>query len=149
MDRRILEEYARRQQVKSAVTGLIEGIESEYFDKQLRFVRDPSRNKAALATRRAGKTSMWSRYTTAECMLHPGVLIRIWAINRLRAKQLLWDEFQNVFRRHGIEVIHTGVPQPGQVKMHETELTLRFGNGSEIRLLGACLLYTSPSPRDA
>lgn len=69
---------------------------------------------------------MWARYCTIECLEKPGSLIRIWAINRLRAKQLLWQEFIDVAARHKV-----------RIKTHETELTIRFENGSEIRLLGA------------
>jgi hypothetical protein len=96
------------------------------FDKQIAFIDDPSRNKASLCTRRAGKTSMWARYCTIVALENPGSLVRIWAINRLRAKQLLWNEFQFVCKRHKVEI-----------ETHATELTIRFENGSEIRLLGA------------
>lgn len=126
VQRAILEEFQRRKTERSAVTALVRRIRAELFDKQLAFLDDPSRNKAALCTRRAGKTSMWVRYTTAEALTKPRVLIRIWAVNRLRAKQLLWDEFVYLFKRHGINA-----------KLHETELTIKFDNGSEIRLLGA------------
>lgn len=137
MNRDLLEEYARRERSKAAVSALTAAVRSEYFDRQRAFVEDKNRNKLALCTRRAGKTNIWPRYTVSEALERPGVLIRVWAVNRLRAKQLLWDEYNALFRRHGIEVTHTGYPQGSQVKMHETELTLRFGNGSEIRLLGA------------
>lgn len=124
--RRAAEELARRQQAQNRAATTIDGIRAELFDNQRQFIDDPSRNKAALCTRRAGKTSMWSRYCTIEALRHPGALIRVWAINRLRSKQLLWEEFRTVFHRHKIPV-----------KMHETELTMRFENGAEIRLLGA------------
>ena len=124
--RRAAEELARRESNLSRARSLTATIRGELFDKQLRFIDDPARSKAALCTRRAGKTSMWARYCTMVCLEQPNSLIRIWAINRLRAKQLLWQEFKNVFARHRISV-----------KEHETELTMRFENGSEIRLLGA------------
>jgi hypothetical protein len=121
-----LEEFLRRTSSKVQATGVVENIRRELFDKQLAFIDDTSRNKAALCTRRAGKTSMWSRYCTMTALLHPKSLVRIWGISRLRTKQLLWQEFLDVAARHRIKV-----------KLHETELTLRFENGSEIRLLGA------------
>ena len=124
--RRAAEELARRQAALAGARDLTAAIRQELFDKQLDFIDDPSRNKAALCTRRAGKTSLWSRYCTIVALEHPGCLIRIWGISRLRAKQLLWEEFAKVHARHKIKV-----------KPHETELTIRFENGSEIRLLGA------------
>lgn len=104
----------------------VAGLRSELFDKQLEFIDDPSRNKAALCTRRAGKTSMWSRYCIGEALSKPGALIRIWGISRIRVKQLLWNEFKQVAARHRIPVT-----------LHETELTMRFSNGAEIRFVGA------------
>lgn len=124
--RRAAEELARRQNALVRAGSVTAAIRKELFDKQLRFIDDPSRNKAALCTRRAGKTSMWARYCTIVCLEKPKSLIRIWAINRLRAKQLLWQEFLDVSARHRVSI-----------RTHETELTIRFENGSEIRLLGA------------
>lgn len=126
-DRAILEELARRQRAKESVSGMVVSIEREYFRQQRAFVKDPSRNKAALCTRRAGKTNIWPRYATTTALENPRSLTRIWAINRLRAKQLLWSEFKYLFDRHQIQ----------DVKLHETELTITFPNGAEIRLLGA------------
>lgn len=125
-ERALLEEFSRREAQKEKVLPVIEAIRAELFQQQLDFMDDPSRNKAACTTRRAGKTSMWVRYTTSVALLHPSSLMRIWGITRLRAKQLLWDEFQKLFARHKIKV-----------KLNETELSIKFDNGSEIRLVGA------------
>lgn len=127
LDRKLaLAELARRAGAQQRAASVVGAIRGELFDKQLAFIDDASRNKAALCTRRAGKTSMWSRYCTIVALENPKSLIRIWGISRLRAKQLLWQEFKDVFARHRIKV-----------KEHETELTMRLENGSEIRLLGA------------
>ena len=124
--RKAAEEIARRARSRERAGEVVTAIRGELFDKQIDFIDDQSRNKAALCTRRAGKTSMWARYCTCVCLEHPKSLVRVWAINRLRAKQLLWQEFIDVCARHKVTV-----------KTHETELTIRFENGSEIRLLGA------------
>lgn len=124
--RKAAEELARREAARVRAGSVVDAIRSELFDKQVAFIDDESRNKAALCTRRAGKTSMWSRYCTILAITKPRSLIRVWAINRLRAKQLLWVEFKDVAARHRIKI-----------DAHETELTIRFDNGSEIRLLGA------------
>ena len=124
--RRAAEELARRERALAGAKTVTKSIRSELFQQQLDFLDDPSRNKAALCTRRAGKTSLWPRYATIVALERPGVLIRIWGISRLRAKQLLWEEFKSVCARHKVKI-----------QAHETELTIRFENGSEIRLLGA------------
>lgn len=124
--REALEELARRKLALTEASVVTAAIRRELFDKQLDFIDDRSRNKAALCTRRAGKTSMWSRYCTIVALENPKSLIRVWGISRLRAKQLLWNEFLDVCARHEIKI-----------DSHETELTITFENGSEIRLLGA------------
>lgn len=120
------EELARRAQEKHGAKSVVNDIRAELFDRQLSFIDDTSKYKAALCTRRAGKTSMWSRYCVSEAIQNNRALIRIWAVSRIRAKQLLWSEITDVCRRHAIKV-----------DTNETELSIQFENGSEIRLLGA------------
>lgn len=124
--RRAAEELARREQALVRARSLTAAIRAELFDRQLNFVDDPARNKAAICTRRAGKTMMWPRYCFIVALEKPKSLIRIWGITRLRVKQLLWQEFVDVAARHKI-----------RIKAHETELTMRLDNGSEIRFVGA------------
>lgn len=121
-----MREYNRRLERRNAVAAQVAKIKGELFPQQVSFVDDPAREKGALCTRRAGKTSMWARYARIVSLEKPKGIIRIWAINRLRAKQLLWDELKELDQRHGIECSY-----------NETELTARLPNGSEIRLLGA------------
>ncbi len=125
-DRLILEEFELRRQQKLAAEATVASIMDELFGQQQGVVQDPSRNKAALCTRRAGKTEIWPRYATIVALENPRSLIRIWAINRLRAKQLIWENLKLLCARQQLKVV-----------FHETELTAKFENGSEIRLLGA------------
>ena len=119
-------ELARRRDARLQAGQVTAGIRAELFKQQLDFIDDVSRNKAALCSRRAGKTSMWARYCFITALETPRALIRLWGITRLRTKQLLWQEFLDVAARHSIPV-----------KSHETELTIRLENGSEIRFVGA------------
>lgn len=119
-------ELLRRHLATQEAGGVVAGIRKELFDKQLAVVDDPSRNKAALCTRRAGKTNIWSRYGVITCLLKSRSIVRIWASSRLRCKELMWAEINDVCRRHRIKV-----------KTHETELRVTFENRSEIRLVGA------------
>lgn len=124
--RRAAEELARRGTSLAKASTITAAIRAELFDRQINFIDDPSRSKCAICTRRAGKTMMWPRYCFITALEKPGALIRIWGITRLRVKQLLWKEFQDVAARHKIKV-----------KEHETELTMKLDNGSEIRFVGA------------
>jgi hypothetical protein len=124
--RKAAEELARRAGAQSRASAVVADIRAELFDKQLAFVDDTSRNKAARCTRRAGKTMMWPRYCIITALEKPKCLIRIWGITRLRTKQLLWQEFLDVCARHKIKY-HS----------HETEATITLDNGSEVRFLGA------------
>ena len=134
--RRAAEELARREASLVRASSVVNGIREELFDRQLAFVDDPDTNKAAMCTRRAGKTAMWPRYCFIVALEHPGSLIRVWGITRLRAKQLLWEEFIKVAARHKIKI-----------KFHETEAWIRLDNGSEIRFLGADKLKEAEKKR--
>lgn len=101
-------------------------IIGELFDRQQAFWADPSKRKAVLGSRRAGKTEMWARIFTVVALENPRSLSRIWSHARLRAKELLWDQFRFLHGRHGIKV-----------ETNETELSIRFPNEAIIRLVGA------------
>ena len=121
-----IEELARRGTSLAKSATIVEAIRDELFEQQLQVWDDPSRLKAALCTRRAGKTELWTRYATAKALENPGKLIRIWAQTRLRVKQQLLVPFKHLCARHKIPV-----------EIHETELSIKFDNGAEIRLVGA------------
>lgn len=124
--RKAAEELLRRETARAQAGALSKSIREELFNRQLEVETDTSRLIAVLCTRRAGKTEMWPRICVMKALATPRVLIRIWAQSRLRVKQLLWQPLKLLCLRHKIEFI-----------AHDTELTLRFPNGSEIRLVGA------------
>jgi hypothetical protein len=127
MDRRLaLEELARRKELRQQADGVAGEILGELFDKQRRFADSPSRNLAVIGSRRAGKTDMWPRIATAKALIRPRSLVRVWSHARARTKELLWQRFQYLLGRQGIK--H---------KPHEVELSFKFENGSEVRLVGA------------
>jgi len=122
----ILAEVAARKAARERVAVTVAAIAGELFDKQLALWMDPAREKAALCTRRAGKTECWTRIATITALERPRGLVRLWAINRLRCKQLIWEPLMYLLARH--QIAH---------EANETELTVRLFNGAEIRLLGA------------
>lgn len=100
-------------------------LDRRLFDKQLAFIRDPSRHKCARCTRRAGKSVLIPNYAVREAY-RTGGLVRIWAITRLRVKQLHWENLKKACAAAGIEFTP-----------NEAELTVKLENGGEIRLVGA------------
>ncbi len=128
-DRLILEEFELRRVQQAQGAAKVGLILDELFAQQQDFVADKSRNKGALCTRRAGKTEMWPRYALKVALENPRSLIRVWAINKQRAKELLWEPLRFLCARHEIKWVYPGTS--------ETTQTIRLENGSEIRLLGA------------
>ena len=124
--RAVYEEHQRRRMERARSTELCARIVSELFDRQQTFEKDPSKRKAVLGSRRAGKTEMWARILTKVALENPRTLSRVWSHARLRAKELLWDQFRFLHARHGIKV-----------ETNETELSIRFPNDAIIRLVGA------------
>lgn len=127
-ERALLEETVRRLRVQAqpAAEPVLRAIRQELFAEQLALIDDPSREKAALCTRRAGKTETDQRYAPLEAMKHPGSLVRIWGITRMRCKELMWLPLKYLFERHKVAV-----------KANDTELRIFLSNRSEIRLVGA------------
>lgn len=107
---------------------MIAKLEGSLFKQQIDFVRDPSKAKGALCTRRAGKTTMVPRYLFITALENPGSISRYWAISRIRAKELVWEELKRVGRSLGFSI---------KDYFNETELTIRLPNESEIRIRGA------------
>jgi hypothetical protein len=112
-------------EVRARIEDIVAKIECELFEKQLAFINDTSRFKAARCTRRAGKSELISRYAVKVALLTKGI-VRIWAITRLRVKQLHWKLLKSVLDRAGVEFTP-----------NETELTCVLATGGEIRLVGA------------
>lgn len=100
-------------------------LERRLFDKQRAFATSGAKRKAALCSRRSGKTKLIVRYALVEAV-RTGAIVQIWGITRLRSKQLFWEDLKKVSLRCGIEG-----------RANETELTFRVANGGEVRLLGA------------
>lgn len=105
-----------------------------FFDKQLAYAQDSSRRKAALCTRRAGKTTMIARLHFAD-VLRTGKDTKIYAITRQRAKDLFWRDLQETDRQLGTHA-----------KFNEVELSITL-NGGQIKLTGADKLKEAEKAR--
>lgn len=116
---------AETQRRINAVRGLA-------FDRQLDFIDDPARRKVLLCARRAGKTGADAIYLVQEALRHPNSLCLFACITRDRAKAIMWDG------KSGLKWVDRAAQLGlGKWGFNESELTMRFPNGSRIRLFGA------------
>ena len=98
----------------------------ELFPEQRKFVDDKNRTKAALCTRRAGKTEACARYLLREAERVKGSTCLYIALTRQRAKELLLPVLLDLDTRHGIGL-----------EVDRSDLTVVLPNGSTIALRGA------------
>ncbi|MES2359934.1 MAG: terminase family protein [Gemmatimonadota bacterium] len=98
----------------------------ELFAQQLAFIADAGRAKAALCSRRAGKTYAACAYLLLAAFRNPGTVSAYIALTRASAKRLLWEELIRFDHRHSLGLT-----------FNHSELTARLPNGSSIFLVGA------------
>ncbi len=113
-------------EVADEIDRKVAALKASLFDKQIAYVEDPAKEKAALCTRRAGKTTLVPRHHLIVGLQRPETISRYWAITRLRAKRLIWDELQKVNHEFSLGA-----------EFNHTELEAHLPNGSKIRLHGA------------
>ena len=99
---------------------------AQLFPKQRAFVDDRASRKAALCTRRAGKSVSASRVLAQATQDHPGEIALYISLTRDSAKRIMWPELvkMNDKQRLGWD-------------MSESSLTVKTPNGSLIILVGA------------
>lgn len=96
------------------------------FDTQNNFIKDPTKQKAALCTRRAGKSYGAGLYLFKEAFENPNVSVLYTALTRSSAKAIMYKDV--------LKVINNKFKLGAEFK--ESELLVRLPNGSEICLLG-------------
>lgn len=95
------------------------------FKHQADFIKDPRKLKAALCSRRAGKTHMACSYVVAEALKRPNVSVPYVALTRGHAKRIAWKTLLEMTRPY----------LKGEPNLTELRITLL--NGSDIFLAGA------------
>ncbi len=96
------------------------------FKEQLDFINDPSKRKAALCSRRAGKSFAVSRYLIQEAIDAPETICVYIARTREAAKRILWNMLKDADRQYRLGL-----------KFNNATLIAKFPNGSEIMFTGA------------
>lgn len=102
------------------------GLYRLLFPQQIRFVLDRSKRKAALCSRRAGKTYSIAVYLLETALKNPESISVYIALTRLSAKRILWPILRRIVAAEGIEC-----------SPNVSELTMTLANGSQIWLTGA------------
>lgn len=122
-DRAVLEEYHRRFVLRNAPPRDWNAL---LFDKQIIFKNDPARLKAALCTRRAGKSYLAGAMLFEKAEEMPGCNVLYVALNRKSAKRIIWKDV--------LKTLNTKLKLG--CKFNDTDLTVTLPNGSMIYVLG-------------
>ncbi len=120
--RELLAELARRKAAPTPASVL-----ARCFDKQLAFIRDKSRLKAALTSRRAGKSFAVGAYLLAEAMAMPGCTCLYLGLTRESARRILVKDVLDVLNAE----LGIGYAED------RTRLSYTLPNGSVIYVSGA------------
>lgn len=97
------------------------------FPKQAAFIRSPAKRKAAICTRRAGKSYGGGSYLIHEALRTPGCSVLYLALTRDSARNIMWKDVLKPLNKK----FKLGA------SFNETLLTMTLKNGSEIKLAGA------------
>lgn len=120
-DRLILEEAEVRGLLTSS-----DGLDAHLFDKQLAFVKDPSKFKAAQCSRRAGKSEMAADILYTAAKDHPGSTCLYVALTRVSAKNIMWPKLLSLRDKYNVDC-----------EPLEASLEIKLSNKSRIWLVGA------------
>lgn len=114
--------------VSAVQSGELSGFDlADYcFPEQLRFIQDDSHFKAAVCSRRSGKTVACAADLVYTAIHKPGRVCLYITLSRLNAKRIIWNELLALNTRFDLG----GDP-------NETELSITFPNASIIYLTGA------------
>lgn len=97
------------------------------FHSQNNFINDPARLKAALTTRRSGKSMGCGVYAVKTALEFPGCNILILGLTRQSVKSVFWKDILTFLnKKHDLGM-----------EPNKQELSMTFPNGSVIRLSGA------------
>lgn len=120
----VLGELIRRRRIRERILG-------SAFPKQRAFIEDPSTLKAALCTRRAGKSEGAAFALYEKAFANPDSRCLYLALTRLQAKDIMWGKLKDINSERRLCL---GVPKRG---FNETELKITLPNRSTIKLSGA------------
>lgn len=101
-------------------------LDAILFPKQRAFVRDSSKWRTAVCSRRAGKTIGAAAALIDSALSHPGSANLYITRSRKNAKRIFWTPLKKLIRDNKLDA-----------EPNESDLCIKFGNGSRIYLAGA------------
>jgi hypothetical protein len=126
MSKLVLKEIQRRALQKKQSEAAPKFVLEEYcFDKQIKFIRDPSKFKTGVCSRRAGKTVACAADLVDTVQNQVGDVAYI-TLNRRTAKRIIWKELLKINRDYNLGA-----------HIDNTDLSLTFPNGNTIYVSGA------------
>lgn len=99
---------------------------SQLFNQQISFVKDSSRYKTAICSRRAGKSFALASYLLDIAIKNPNTFNPYIGLTRKSAKRIMWPIFKRITKDAGIKC-----------QFKEADLEIHFENRSMIFLCGA------------
>lgn len=128
--RSLLREYYKRFGDREEVEATEHGERTyrwreDLFKEQIDLIDDPSKQKAAVTSRRAGKTYTVSRYLIEVAYRYPDSLVVYIGLTRSAAKRLMWTELKRANRRYSIGM-----------NFNNADLVATLPNHSQIMLTG-------------
>lgn len=121
-----LEAETPRREVEEQTQQTIREISATLFDRQRRLDEDTARRKAALCTRRAGKTDWVPKRLIRRALAAPESIRVYLAVTRVRAKELIWRHLEVLNERYDL-----------RAKLNEQQGVVTLPNHAVIRLKGA------------
>ncbi len=116
----------RKSKIVRRAGGISLNFKRHLFSQQLDFINDPSKRKAAVCSRRAGKSFAVSRYLLQEAIDNPGAMCVYIARTREAAKRILWNMLKDADKQYRLGI-----------KFNNAALIAALPNGSEIIFTGA------------
>lgn len=116
--RQLLAERRRRSEIRDRLL-------SALHPKQRDFVLDPSRRKAALTTRRAGKTYADATALILSAIEQPGEINPFITLSRPVAKRIMWPVLRKLNQAHDL-----------RAEYNQSELTFTFPGGGQVWCTG-------------
>ena len=112
----------KKKQKKSYILNLSRSL----FKEQVDFIKDPSRRKAAICSRRSGKSYAAGRYLIQEALDCDNTVCVYIARTREAAKRILWTSLKQANQRYRLGI-----------RFNNSDLIATFSNGSQIMFTGA------------
>lgn len=119
--------YSKIQQKQSKPTSSIPSLLSSCFPEQLEFIKDSSQLKAALCSRRSGKSEAVAYYLLHTALTYPNSDSLYISLTRKSSKAIIWKrKLLKIIKEFKIDC-----------EVNLSELTITFTNGSTIYVTGA------------